>query len=707
MEEPSVLDYLIDRLTFWRKKAIEIPPAGEEEPPLPVQPPQEEEEAERKKKGFFNRVWVILQPLLLALIAQFFLEPPRRSKGIGIAFYLLAVVILGFLIQRKSWLLPPVSPAKVQEEKDSLRLAPLFIGVAFSLLAFVFFSGNQFTPLNVSLWVIGFLFLCSALWVPEGRWKTWVSRWRQFRLQGICFSPWSLLVILVFGIAAFFRFNLIRHVPPEMFSDHAEKLLDVADVLHGKTSIFFPRNTGREAFQMYLTAAVSKVFGTGLSFLSLKIGTILAGFLTLPYIYLLGKEYANHRVGLFAVFLAGVAYWPNVISRVALRFTLYPFFAAPAFYYFIRGLRKRRRNDFIFSGIALGLGLHGYSPFRIVPLILVVAAVIYFLHHISKKDTRRVITAVLVIGLISLIVFLPLFRFALSHYEIMTYRMKTRMASLERPLPGPAWKIFLTNTWKALVMFQWNNGETWVHSIPYRPALGIVSAALFTLGVVIVVVRYVRDRHWLDLLMLALIPAFLMTSILSLAFPAENPCLNRTGGTIIPVFIIAGVALDGLYTTIKTRWTSVWGNRFAVGVVVLLLMLSAAHNRKLVFEDYYEQFLEKAWNTSDVGSVIDSFYETLGEQDHAWVVPYPHWVDTRLVGIRAGEPLKDYALWREDISTTLDVPAPKLYIVKPEDGETIDVLRSYYPGGLERTFESDVEGRDFLMYYVMPKGSDR
>lgn len=705
MEEPSVLDYLIEKITFWKKQTIEIPPADEEETaPPPVQPPPEEAVKEGKKKGFLNRVWIILQPLLLALIAQFFLEPPRRAKGIGITLYILAAVILVVLIQRKSWSLPPVPMSNKQEEKDRLRLTPLFIGVAFSLLAFVFFSGNLFTSLNVSLWAIGFLSICSALWVPEGQWKRWISHWRRFRLQGIRLSPWSLLVLLAFGVSAFFRFYLIRQVPPEMFSDHAEKLLDVADVLRGNTSIFFPRNTGREAFQMYLTAAVSKVFGTGLSFLSLKIGTILAGFFTLPYIYLLGKEYANRRVGLFAVFLAGVAYWPNVISRVALRFTLYPFFAAPAFYYFIRGLRKGRRNDFIYSGIALGLGLHGYSPFRIVPLIVIVAAIIYALHHTSKKDLKRVITAVLVIGLISLIIFLPLFRFALSHYDIMTYRMRTRMASLERPLPGPTWKVFLKNTWKALVMFQWNNGETWVHSTPYRPALGIISAALFTLGSVIVIVRYVRDRHWLDLLMLALIPAFLMTSILSLAFPAENPCLNRTGGAIIPVFIIAGVALDGLYMTIKMRWKSVWGNRFAVGLVVLLLVLSAAHNKKLVFEDYYGQFLKKAWNTSDIGSVIDSFYETLGEQDHAWVVPYPHWVDTRLVGIRAGEPLKDYALWREDIPSTLDVPAPKLYIVKPEDDQTVDVLRSLYPGGLEKVFESEVEGRDFLMYYVIPEG---
>ena len=38
-----------------------------------------------------------------------------------------------------------------------------------------------------------------------------------------------------------------------------EKLLDVNDVLHGQFSIFFPRNTGREAFQFYLIAATVKL----------------------------------------------------------------------------------------------------------------------------------------------------------------------------------------------------------------------------------------------------------------------------------------------------------------------------------------------------------------------------------------------------------------------------------------------------------------
>jgi hypothetical protein len=169
-------------------------------------------------------------------------------------------------------------------------------------------------------------------------------------------TRWTLVLLVALGAVIFFRLYRLDEVPPEMVSDHAEKLLDILDVLNGQTSIFFPRNTGREAIQMYLSAAVIQIFGTGYSFLSMKIGTAIAGLVTLPFIYMLGKEIGNRRAGLLAMVFAGIAYWPNVITRVALRFTFYPLFVAPALYFLIRGLRRSNRNDFILAGLALGIG---------------------------------------------------------------------------------------------------------------------------------------------------------------------------------------------------------------------------------------------------------------------------------------------------------------------------------------------------------------
>ena len=228
------------------------------------------------------------------------------------------------------------------------------------------------------------------------------------------------LCSLSFGIALFFRLYRINAVPAEPFSDHAEKILDVYDITQGDYKIFFPRNTGREAIQMYWTLLVANVFGTGLTFLSLKLGTALIGILTLPYVYLLGKEFGGPRTGLFALFLFGIAYWPNVISRIGLRFPLYAVFVAPMLFYLIRGLRTRNRNDFLLSGLFLGLGLHGYSPFRIVPLLVVAAFVIYVIHVRSKEGRQQAFLWFTVIVMVtSLLVFLPLLRYWLAPTEFL------------------------------------------------------------------------------------------------------------------------------------------------------------------------------------------------------------------------------------------------------------------------------------------------
>jgi 4-amino-4-deoxy-L-arabinose transferase-like glycosyltransferase len=217
-----------------------------------------------------------------------------------------------------------------------------------------------------------------------------------------------VLVLLAILLVVFFRTYQLNGVPAEPFSDHAEKILDVYDVSMGQFHIFFPRNTGREGLQMYLTAVVAALFGTGLSFLSLKIGTVLCGLATLPYIYLLGKEIGNRKVGLIALVLTGIAYWPNVISRVGLRFPLYPLFVAPVLYYLIRGLRRSWRNDFILAGLFLGLGLHGYSPFRIMPILVVFAIFLYLLHRRSHIDWKQALIWLGLISVTALFRFLPL-----------------------------------------------------------------------------------------------------------------------------------------------------------------------------------------------------------------------------------------------------------------------------------------------------------
>jgi len=695
MEEPSVLDYVLEKLTFWRKGSLVIPPAEQgKELVKPAQPRFKHERGSWKN-------YLVFLPTLFAIIAQIFGEPENRSPALMIFFYAAAGIGLLLLIIFKNWDLDTLVPDDGEAGDFSVRWISFLVGIGLSILSFFFFTGNLFNLINVILWIVGFGLIWWSLRIPEDWLGKFKSIWHKFFTDGFKVTPWMVLVAAVFLLAGFYRFYLLNQVPPEMFSDHAEKLIDVTDVLRGTNFIFFPRNTGREAFQMYLTAAMVKIFGTGISFLSLKLGTCLAGLFSLPFIYLLGKEIKNKEVGLLAMFFAGIAYWPNVISRVALRFALYPAFLAPTIFFLVRGIKRKKWNDFLYAGLFLGIGLHGYSPFRIVPFAVVLILLIYFLHTKSKDNRRLAVIALLIVGLISLIVFLPLGRYASINYSSFAYRMQSRMTDVETALPGSFLAIFFSNLWKALIMFQWDNGQIWVHSVPGRPALGVISAAMLSLGVILLVIRYVKKRHWMDLTLLLLIPILLLPSILSIAFPDENPSLNRSGGAIIPVFIIIAIAIENLVINLRSYIAGRPGKWISTILVLVLAGFSMQTNARLVFVDYYQQFKIRAWNTSEIGAVIEEFADTIGDEDHAWVVPYPHWVDTRLVGIHAVDRVRDFALWQKDILGTEMTEAPKLYIFKPIDEETYQILRDLYPDGIIEKFESEVESRDFMLFYVL------
>jgi 4-amino-4-deoxy-L-arabinose transferase-like glycosyltransferase len=530
----------------------------------------------------------------------------------------------------------------------------------------------------------------AAEFLGRGSWQITVTRW-------------TLLVALAAGLVIFFRVYNLQGIPVEPFSDHAEKIEDVYDVTQGQTRIFFPRNTGREAIQMYLTVAVAWLFRTGLSFLSLKIGTVICGLLTLPYMYKLGREFGGRRVGLLALLFAGIAYWPNVISRVGLRFPLYPLFVAPALYYLVRGLRTRSRNDFIFSGLFLGLGLHGYSPIRILPFVIVIAVGLYLLHAQSKGNRRQAVVGLVLLAVVSLVVFLPLGRYWLDHPGEFSYRALSRLGDVETALPAPAWQVFISNTWNALRMFNWDDGQIWVHSVTGRPALDVVSGSLFIIGIALVLIRYVRERHWQDLFLLLALPLLQMPSILSLAYPDENPALNRAAGAMVPAFLLVAVGLEGLLAGVEKRMRPRAGAALTWALALGLVLVSSLQNYDLVFDKYALQFKGGAWNSSQMGAVIKQFGTTYGTTDSAWIVPYPHWVDTRLPGVWAGIPNRDFALWPEQLEMSLTLPGPKLFILKPEDEVTLDKLHSLYPRGVVSTYPSDVVGHEFLIYFVPPE----
>lgn len=703
--EPSVLDWLKSIL---RGKPIALPEDVGSSGSVLITSSRDESES-TEETNTLNPLQLLPAhfrlpaALFLGMIAQFLLERREGDPRLAIVLYFMAGVLTFWAFWKQDFQVPHVTSVETPFKTPQYRRQYLVVAIVASGMTFITAGNNLFDLPTVFLWVLSIVAIFLAFWEGESPHVSWIKKVKTWIHQPqfeIKIPWWTILLLVAFSVTVFFRFYRLNQVPPEMVSDHAEKLLDVMDVLNGLPSIFFPRNTGREALQFYMAAATDKLFNTGITHLTLKIGTAAAGVVTLIYIYLIGKQLSGRRVGLAALLLAGVAYWPNVISRVGLRFPLYPLFVAPVFYHLFQGIQRRNRNDFILAGFFIGAGLHGYSPSRVIPIAFVFAIVLFLMHREAHGNRRNLLILLMITGIVAIVVTMPLIRVAVDRPDEVIYRMATRFGSTERPLPGPAFGIFLNNMWNGLRMFAWDNGEVWVNSLPHRPALDWLTATFFHLGIVILGTRYLKTRKWVDLFLLLSIPILQLPSTLSLAFPAENPATNRAAGAIVPVFLIAALAFDAVPRWLKRQWNEARMERFGFGLVIILFLLVARINYNLVFVEYQNLFRQSAWNTSEAGQVIRSYAENIGTYESAHVVAYPHWVDTRLVAMNAGIPTKDYAIAPENFGVLLEEPGPHLLLLHPDDEQALATLYELFPDLSVRHWPNDIPGKDFVIAFA-------
>lgn len=255
---------------------------------------------------------------------------------------------------------------------------------------------------------------------------------------------------------------------------------------------------------------------------------------------------------------------------------------------------------------------------------------------------------------------------------------------------------------KAFAMPFWRDGQTWIISVINRPALDLITAAFYILGVVVLIYAWIRRRNWQYLVLLVSIPLLMLPSILALAFPNENPSLSRAGGAVIPVILVAVIALQSFLSTLWQHVQRLTGRILVVLLAAVLILVSAAQNYDLVFKQYQNQYRSATWNTAQMGGIARDYINLTVQPDSVWVVAVPHWVDTRLVAANAGYLGRDFQIWPDDLEYTLNIPGGKLFFVKADDSTGMEKLMSLYPDGVSQHHASDVPGRDFFTYTVPP-----
>jgi hypothetical protein len=398
--------------------------------------------------------------------------------------------------------------------------------------------------------------------------------------------------------------------------------------------------------------------------------------------------------------LGGIAYWPDMISRIGLRLPLAMLFSAATLYFFFRALRRRRWNDFLWAGVALGIGMYGYTPIRILPIALAIITGLFLIHP-SSKGSRGWAAMGFVVSMATVgLLFLPFLRYAVEFPGDFWLRTITRIVPSEGPVANPI-GTFFHNLGNGLLMFSWNDGVGWFNCVPLRPALDIVTGGLFHLGVFGMAVYAIKKRSWEAVSLIVLIPVLLLPTILALAIPNENPSLARAMAAVPVTFLFPAFSLILLADYLKGLIPGGSGRWVAALTVLVLIFVAARQDFDLTQRQYPAVYRENSQNASEIGAFMKEFYTSIGRAEDAYLIPYPYWVDDRIMNLYAGFPIHStHYVMPENISAFVFSGRPTLFLLLAKDTEDLRALQDKFPTGYYGTVVSNYPGHDFVFFVV-------
>lgn len=421
----------------------------------------------------------------------------------------------------------------------------------------------------------------------------------------------SSLALLIILVAAWFRLWQLPHIPPGLEYDEAFNGLDALWMLEqGQPYLFVLSNNGREALFLYPAALFIHLLGT--TPLALRLTSALVGILAVPLIYRLAGElfrFTPHRrwVALLAAAGLAVSLWHVSMSRVAFRAIFIPTFLTLLALLFWRGWRKDSWRYFAAAGLVLGASQYSYLSARLFPLaLLLFGAGVWLAHQFGYRSKSyalpSLLKGLLLTGLVSAVLFMPLGFFFWQHPAALTGRADQIIIPVKAGLAGAA--ELLNQAGAALTIFVGGGDPRIRHHPVGWPLFSPVTLLGFWAGLVVMARRWYKPENMF--LGLSLI-VMLLPGVLSVD-PVHN---LRTAGILPAVYIIAAVGWTQLALVGLRRWRPTWPET-TVGLGTLLVVLAAGGlltgylyfglwaNDRRVYEEYNGPMLDLADYAADL-----------------------------------------------------------------------------------------------------------
>lgn len=434
------------------------------------------------------------------------------------------------------------------------------------------------------LWLGGVTLLVAGCALPS--WQRRRLLTRRMRLSQSDSLEWLAVALITFA-GFLLRYWRLTELPAHVDDDVSLMGWFSLEMLRGGDDRWFGMSGSQHPFSCNQILAWSmRLFGQ--DHYGLVMGSVLAGTLTLPFVYLLGRELFGRRAGFVAAALLAGSYTHIHFSRILFG-PLPTLLLTVGFYSLFRGLRNRRALPFALAGVALGFALLSYDSARVGPVIVLALFLSSFFWRGGndngeeaaglRRPTARQ-WALLATG--ALLAFGPMLAFAVR--DFFRFHGRGNDVVLWNPV---IWKHttakygttnffgVLAEQLKHTLLALHYYGDASPHCALEKPMVSALGAALGALGAGLALRRWRDPRCFLPLVWVAL--TFFLGGVLT-SDPPYWPHLNIALPAIMLLAALAAERLgEALFRVEHSR-----SGALVYGVALAaVLTWSAAHNWKI------------------------------------------------------------------------------------------------------------------------------
>jgi 4-amino-4-deoxy-L-arabinose transferase-like glycosyltransferase len=384
----------------------------------------------------------------------------------------------------------------------------------------------------------------------------------------------TILPLAILLLAFTLRVYGLDVIPPGLHYDEAFNALSAEDINHtGQLKVFFAGDFGEEPLHITTLALLFRL--TGDRVWTVRLTSALYGLFFVAGVYFAaGVLLQRRRAALIAAFIAATIYWSLNFARIGIEtITLAALITLHlgSLYKLLDSSPTRSSGKWvILTGLFAGAVYYTYLASRVTPLVLAIFGVYLLVLHRDRVTSRW--KSVALASLVALVTVAPLAWFFINNPTAFY----ARAGQVLTP------ELFGSNLLSTAGMFFFRGDIDPRDNLPGRPALDILLAFFFVIGLLVSLKRWRQPQYFLLVIWLLVLTAPAVIS-------EYAPNFRRATGALPAIILLCALGADESARRLSTILARAFPRRRTVAaefVLVTSLILSAGWSTRDYFIEW-------------------------------------------------------------------------------------------------------------------------